>query len=61
MCVSLCKSPITLEIVFPILVKWNLNLRLLSSVRPIKLFLCRYSMGDPLKSKCNKSVTHCGT
>ena len=37
MCFSLCKRPITLDILLPILVKWNLKLRLLSSVRPKKL------------------------
>ena len=39
MCFSLCKRPIALDILFPILVKWNLKLRLLSSVRPRKFEL----------------------
>ena len=54
MCFSLCKRPITLDILFPILVKWNLKLRLLSSVRPRKLNSCMYPMGDPFNSKCNR-------
>ena len=49
MCFSLCKRPITLDILFPILVKWNMKLRLLSSVRPRKLNSCMYSMGDPFR------------
>ena len=56
MCFSLCKRPITLDILFPILVKWNLKLRLLSSVRPRKLNSCMYSMDDPFNSKCNRGV-----
>ena len=56
MCFSLCKRPITLDILFPILVKWNLKLRLLSSVRPRKLNSCMYSMGDPFNSKCNRGT-----
>ena len=55
MCFSLCKRPITLDIVLPILVKWNLKLRVLLSVRPKKLNSCIYSMGDPFKSKCNRA------
>ena len=43
MCFSLCKRPIILDILFPILVKWNLKLRLLSNVRPRKLNSCIYS------------------
>ena len=58
MCFGLCKRPITLDILFPNLVKWNLKLRLLSSVRPRKLN--SYSMGDPFNSKCNRSDTLCG-
>ena len=60
MCFSLCKRPITQDIIFPIVVKWNLKLRLLSSVRPSKLNSCMYSMGDPFNSKCNRGVTLCG-
>ena len=60
MCFSLCKRPITLDILFSILVKWNLKLRLLSSVRPRKLNYCMYSMADPFNSKCNRGVTLCG-
>ena len=56
MCFSLCKRPITLDILLPILIKWNLKLRLLSSVRPRKLNSCTYSMGDHL----NQSATLCG-
>ena len=60
MCFSLCKRPITLDILFPILVKWILKLRLLSNVRPRKLNSCMYSMADPFNSKCNRGVTLCG-
>ena len=59
MCFSLCKRPITLDIVLPILVKWNLKLRLLSSVRLGKLKSCIYSKGDPFKSKfTSENVAH---
>ena len=58
MCFSLCKRPITLDILSPIIDKWHLKQRLLSSVRPRKLNSCIYSMGDPFKSKCNRGVTH---
>ena len=50
---SLCKRPITLDILLPILVKWNLKLRLLSSARLRKLNPCIYLMGDTL----NQSAT----
>ena len=33
-CASACAKPITLDILFPNLVKWSLKLRLLSSVDP---------------------------
>ena len=56
MCFSLCKRPITLDILLPILIKWDLKVRLLSS----KLNSCMYSMGDPFSSKCNRGVTLCG-
>ena len=60
-CASACaKGPITRDILFPILVKWNLKVRLLSSVRPRKLNSYMYSMGDPFNSKCNRGVTLCG-
>ena len=39
MCFSLCNRPITLDTLLPILVKWSLKLRLLSSVRPQKIKL----------------------
>ena len=51
MCFSLCKRAITLDILLPIFIKWNLKLRLLSSVRPRKLNSFIYSMGDSFKSK----------
>ena len=60
MCFSLCKRPITLDILLSILITWNLKMRLLSSVRPRKLNSCTYSMGDSFKSKCNRGATHCG-
>ena len=60
MCFSLCKRPITLDILLPILVKWNMKLGLRSSVRPRKVNSCIYSMGDPFQSKCNRVVTLCG-
>ena len=56
MCFSLCKRPITLDILFPILVKWNLKLRL----SDMKIKLLDVSMGEPFNSKCNRGITLCG-
>ena len=59
MCFSLCKRTITLDTLFPILVKWNLKQRQLLNVKPRKLNFCMYSMSDQFNSKCNRSVTLC--